>query len=307
MLKSKNAQKCPDGNTKHQGNSRSRLYCFTSFLKDPPFFDKEKVKYLAYSQEICPTTNRPHWQSFAYFYDKVSIKLAQKILRINNSHMEVCRGSLQENEIYCSKEADLITFGSKPSQGKRIDLDEIKDQIISNNITVNDIILDNPIAYHQYGRTLHKIQDIANRKLYRKEMTKCIWYYGKTGVGKSKRAFENYNPDTHFIYNFNDNGFWNGYDGHTVVIMNEFRGQILYSELLDLIDWTPKTVKIKGESPVPFLAQKIIITSSMRPEDIYINLNEKDSLAQLFRRIELIEVVREPKKITEIIDFEVLP
>lgn len=185
---------------------------------------------------------------------------------------------------------EFVEFGVLPKQGKRTDLDEIKDQIM-NGKKVDDIALENPEMYHQYGRTLNKLEDIALRKRFRNWTTKGYWLYGGTGIGKSHVAFKNYNPDTHYVKNLNED-WWDGYTGQEVVIFNEFRGQIKYSELLDLMDKWPKTVKIRNRQPVPFLAKCVIITSALEPSEVYHNLSGNDKLAQLTRRCQIIEKLK---------------
>lgn len=200
-------------------------------------------------------------------------------------------GNEEQCTAYGSKDNDYQDFGDKPKQGMRSDLEAIKDDILNGTTTVDDIAIEQPNMYHQYGRTFNKLEDIALRRKFRTWMTTCEWIYGKTGVGKSHKAFENYNPDTHYIYP-NDNGWWDGYTGQETVIINEFRGGIQYSELLDLIDKWPKTVKRRHREPAPFLAKHIIITSSMTPSEVYNNLSINDRLEQLMRRITLTHLKR---------------
>jgi hypothetical protein len=279
------------GNTNPNHDHRVRWFpSFTSFLTIPPVWNEDKMKYLCYGEEICKTSGRKHYQGCVYFKDKVSIKQAQKLLKIEKSHMETNQKSKDINDAitYCKKEGKYTEYGNIPEQGKRTDLNALKDELLNTNITCDDICLRNPIMFHQYGRTLERIEEIKLRKKYRTEMTKGIWLWGDTGKGKSHRAFENYSPDTHFTLNLNDGGFWDGYTGQEIVIINEFRGQIMYSELLDLVDKYPKTVKRKNKCPVPFISKKVIITSSMSPYEVYKNVNAKDSLSQLERRFEII-------------------
>lgn len=302
----KTSQKCSEGNiatSEHNSKSRARAFCFTSFnLTEPVQMDC--MRYLCYSPEICPTTQKPHWQGFFYLYDQKTMSAACKVFKEYKVSVQFARGDPEENRIYCGagryekndkiKEANpnFKEFGTIPAQGKRVDLDAVKEEIL-NGKKVDDICIERPILFHQYGRTLERIEEIVNRKKFRDWMTEGEWLYGDTGVGKSKRAFKNYNPDTHYVLNINDGGFWNGYTGQEVVIIQEFRGQICYGELLDLIDRYPKTVKVKGKAPVPFLAKKVIITSPVHPIEVYHNLAEKDSLEQLKRRVNIIELVKE--------------
>lgn len=290
----KNAHKCPEGNTETSG--RNRAYCFTSFLSSEPFYDEVKMKYLGYGLETCPTTKKSHWQGFVYFFDKISIKKAQSYLKIGKSHMETMKGDFTDNVNYCSKEQQFTHFGTVPKQGRRVDLDELAAKIKEGKVSVDEITMETPMLFHQYGRTLERLEEITMRSKFRNWMTTCDWIYGPTGCGKSHKAYSNFNPSTHYVYNCDDSGFWNGYTGQEIVIINEFRGQIPYCTLLDLIDKWPKTVKIKGKSPFPFLARHIIITSSLRPEEAYHNLAEHDKLEQLYRRIKITHL-HEPFKV----------
>lgn len=296
----KTSQKCSEGNidaSEQSAKTRYRGFCFTSFEATEPDF-RDCMKYLCYSPETCPTTGRHHWQGYFYLFDQKTISAAAKIYKCT---VKNALGTADENRTYCGakdyekegkfKAANPLfkEFGCLPCQGKRGDLDAIKDEIIAGK-SVDDICMERPMMFHQYGRTLERIETIVARKKYRKWMTTCDWLYGKTGTGKSHRAFKDYSPDTHYILNLNDGGFWNGYTGQEIVVINEFRGQITFSELLDLIDTHPKNVKIKGKEQVPFLAKHIFITSALPPNEIFYNLCENDRMDQLMRRINLIEL-----------------
>ena len=120
-------------------------------------------------------------------------------------HLEVAKGNAESNFKYCSKNNKTFERGSPKQQGKRTDLLQIKNDI-ANGKTVDEITLENPELYHQYGRTLERIETILLRKKWRKWMTTCDWYYGPTGIGKSHKAFENFDPEKCYVFNLNDNG-----------------------------------------------------------------------------------------------------
>lgn len=271
---------------------KTRLWCFTNF--DYEDFDYHKVietttaEYIIVGLEVAPKTKKLHHQGFIYFTGARSSKKGVAN-QLGKCHVEPCKGNLDQNTDYCEKDGNVQEWGERPKQGFRNDLESVKDTIMAGLISVEDLCVENPSLYHQYGRTLNKLEDIALRKKFRTWMTEGVWYYGKTGVGKSHKAFENYAPDTHYVYP-NDGGWWDGYVGQPTVIINEFRGGILYSELLDLLDKYPKTVRRRGREPVPFLAKKIIITSSMPPCDVYCNLAITDNLNQLYRRVEMVHM-----------------
>lgn len=193
------------------------------------------------------------------------------------------RGSLQQNDAYCSKDGQLVELGQRPAQGDRHDLKDVVNDIRTGKRKADDIAVEDPVFYHMYGRTLAKAEDILSRKRFRTDMTKGIWYWGPTGVGKSHRAFDGFDPDTHYVKPLDDQ-WWDGYTGQKVVILNDFRGQITYSELLTLVDKWPHSVKRRNREPIPFVAETVIITSALPPEDVYHNISARDSLDQLRRR-----------------------
>lgn len=269
---------------------KSRSWCFTNFdmnFNYVSYYVDKKVKYMIIGREICPHTGREHDQGYVYFKNERG-SLRQVARELGNAHVEMCKGSFEDNCKYCSKDNNVREFGERPQQGLRTDLIEIYESIRKGYVTVDEVTEEDPMMYHRYGRTLEKLEDIAHRKKFRNWMTECDWIYGKTGTGKSAHAFENYDPSTHFVY-ANDKGWWDGYKGQEIVIINEFRGQIKYHELLELIDQYPKTVKRRNREPTPFLARKIIITTPFRPEEIYSNLHINDDLGQLLRRITILE------------------
>lgn len=295
-------QKCSEGNTvtsepkkKFKGKiQKSRLFCFTDYKMVEEFYDEDKLgfQWCLAGKEECPTTHRLHWQGVIYFKNQRSIQAMWE--KFEGRSIRICKGNVQQNEVYCSKDGDIvIEKGNKPVQGKRYDLEQLRDDIID-GCTVDEIAWDNPDTFHQYGRTLAKLEDIHLRKKFRTEMTKGTWYYGETGVGKSHKAFEGYSPETHYIYP-NDNGWWDGYTGQETVIINDFRGCIPYGELLQLVDKWPTHVRRRCREPSPFLSKHVIITSSLKPTDVYSNLAETDSLDQLLRRFEVIHM-KELKK-----------
>ena len=230
----------------------------------------------------------PHIQGYVNFQTDKSLKQLSK--HIPRGHLTKCKGNAQHNITYCSKDNNILyTKGTPPQQGRRKDLEEVKNDILEGKTTSEDIAINDPMIYHQYARTLMKIEDIAMRRKFRTEMTKGIWYYGATETGKSTKAYEGFNPLTH--YNWKDDGGWqDGYIQQETVIINEFRGEIKYKDLLQLVDWTPYEVRRRNREPMPFTSKTVIITSALHPSEIYKNLNENDSLAQLIRRFEIVEL-----------------
>lgn len=269
----------------------AKNFCFTLFnfeLVDD--FINYDYEYLIMGLEVCPETKKEHYQGFIRFK---STKLFKTLIgHFKGVHFETMKTDTYSSITYCKKDGNWKEYGICPllKQGQRSDLVRMKNDILAGRQTTEDILVNMPGLFHQYGRTIEKIEDIAMRKKYRTEMTLCDWIVGSTGKGKSHMMYENFHPDTHYILNLQDKGWWEGYKQQETVCINEFRGQIAYGELLDLIDKWPKSVPRRGREPLPFTSKKIIITSSMTPDEVYHNLSINDSLNQLMRRIKIIRV-----------------
>lgn len=266
--------------------SRSRGWCFTlnNYTEwDQKALEKVDCRFLIFGKEVAPTTGTPHLQGYIYWDSLKSMKAVKKVVG-ERAHLQPANGTAEENIKYCSKEGVVFQKGDPPAQGKRKDIEELVCEI-QGGATVDDIALSNPMAFHQYGRTLQRVEDILLRKRFRTEMTQGIWLYGSTGVGKSHRCFEGYNPETHYTWKY-DGGWQDGYVGQEVVLINEFRGQIPLCDMLMLVDKWPHTIRRRGREPAPFLAKKVIVTSSLHPGEIYLNVGN-DKIEQLLRRFDV--------------------
>jgi len=273
--------------------SRSRGWIFTvnNYTEDQIDTLKANVakyRYIVFGKEIAPTTGTPHLQGYVYFEQPKSMSAVKKCIGLSTLWLHVANGTPTQNQTYCTKEGQIFEHGNKPAQGHRTDLDTLRDQIIAGT-TVDEITMREPVAYHQYGRTLEKIEDIVHRSKFRTTMTKCKWITGGTGSGKSHEAYKDFNPDTHYTLNTDDKGWWEGYKGQKTVIINDFKGEIRYGTMLQLIDKWPYSVPRRNRQPMPFTSEMIIITSIMKPQEVYHNLNEKDGINQLLRRVTVIE------------------
>lgn len=280
--------------------TRSRSFVVTDFecLTAELFTERYAARYMCGALETCPTTGKEHMQAVVYYDNARSVSALGK-KRKNN--VEPVRGEFEDAIGYCAKGTrekpqggyrkfledpceNFWEVGDRPQQGKRSDLDQLHDAI-RNGASVESVAQQDPEMYHQYGRTLEKLEDIYLRSKHRTTMTTCEWLWGPTGVGKSHIAFQNFTPETHYVHPIHDKGWWDGYTGQQTVIINEFRGQIPYSELLCIVDKWPYSVRRRNRAPMPFTSTHVIITSALPPEDVYHNIQERDSIDQLLRRI----------------------
>lgn len=264
------------------------------FKKLTMMTEKYCMTYLVAGHEVCPTTGRTH-VDFYYEYEtprKITTEIKKFLKTFGGGwgKLFIANGSHGENFDYSTKEdREMITIGEPITQGMRSDLKELVDSVKVGEVSTEEILLDNPIMFHQYGRTLEKAEDIYLRSRFRTIMPTAYWLWGGTGVGKSHEALHNYHPSTHYTWK-DDNGWQDGYRQQPNVVLNDFRGELPYNQLLQLIDKWPYFVRRRNREPMPFTSERIIITSSLPPHKVYNKRDVEDDLAQLLRRVQVIEV-----------------
>lgn len=247
--------------------------------------DWKSITFAVMGRELCPKTKTPHLQCYFEFKSSVKGKTLHK--KFGPHRGEKPRGTAEHNIKYCSKDKNFEMWGEPKQQGERNDLLEVHNEILNGNVTVDEIVETEPIIYHQYGRTLERIEGLKLKKTRRTWMTKGYWFFGETGTGKSKRAYEFDTPDNTYVLDPQDRGWWDNYSGQPTVIIDDFRGEIPYNQLLRIIDRNHYGCIRRGRAPHPLLAKTVIITSSLSPDRVYHNRNAEDKIAQLLRRCDV--------------------
>lgn len=275
----------------------------------------KNVRYFLAAVEGRKPGKTRHFQGMVQFMDPHTFTQVKKWLG-KRAHFQKMQGTAQQAQDYCLKgdkisKEDWHKYGKDHNdygqdleiahehgqiclgQGQRSDLKRVCDAIREGTEKVDNIILEDPDMYHQYGRTLHACEDLYMLDQYRTEAPQCYWLYGKTGVGKSHRAWHfdgEFRPKD--VYNaVDDRGWFDGYKQQKVFLINEFRGEIKFSELLQIADRWPYSLRRRNRMPIPFTSPVVIITSCKRPEDIYHNvLDDGEHIDQLYRRFTVVEV-----------------
>lgn len=263
---------------------RARRYCFTYFGENKPEYDGgEVVRYLVFQREKCPKTGKLHYQGYVELLKDRVYSSVQKILNIPGAHMTNCNGSAEQNRNYCTKSESRVEgwweFGKMSRQGTRTDIKKIKDLVLHEGEKLNSLV-ENTIENFQQLRFAEGL--MKYKKPYSGERI-VKWFYGPTGTGKTRRAFEEAGEEAEFIsYR---NGFWLGYDGGDKVIIDELRRNVPLDELLIILDRYPIKINVKGGC-MSWTAKEIWITSDRHPNEIY---GKDIEGGQLIRRISVLE------------------
>lgn len=230
-------------------NAPFRGACITINNPTPDDYDidMDKVGYFAYSDEI-GESGTPHIQGFAY--SKKAMKLSGWKKIFPRAHIEKMRGSFSDNVKYCSKQSELIEFGTRPSQGERTDLLAVK-ALVKQGKRPMDIADDHDehfvaVARHHvfFERYHHFTQGKRMKTDFDPVQVFIRW--GEAGAGKSRYVYDTF-PD---VYTMPDNtAQWFGsYNGQSTVLFDDVEiGNIpSLSTFKRITDRYPIEVPVKG-------------------------------------------------------------
>lgn len=249
-------------------------------------FASNAITYLVYGLETAPDTGTQHIQGYFETEKKISLSTAKTLFP--RAHLEVAKGTQDQNKTYCLKDGNGAEIGKPMAQGARNDLQALAQQVVE-GAPVQALAAANPAEYVRYHRGLHALRAAVHDVPRRRDTDKDVHvYYGPTGTGKTRGAIEAleslYGDDNYYKWNPSMGKWWDGYDGHRGVVLDEFRGQLPFGYLLSLLDRYAMKVETKGGSR-EFVADTIYITSPLPPQEWYKDLDGSDKLAQLERRI----------------------
>lgn len=280
--------------------SKNRNFCFTwnnypttysDYLQE--LVNIEVLKYVGYCEEIAPTTGTPHIQGFCSFHSPRTIIQARA--KFPGCHVEVMRGSISQNEDYCSKVGELQHYGVRPMSNSDKGVAERERWDSARELAkagqFDDI--DSDILIRCYS-TLKRIRTDYAAKPEPIDVT-CYWIYGPTGTGKS-HAVETTFPLC-YKKNMEDVKWFDGYQGEDTVYLEDLdKYQVRWGGLLKrLADRWPLLVNVKG-SMLYIRPRRIIVTSNYNLDEIW---TESGTLDPLLRRFTVI--LKESQE--QVIDF----
>lgn len=248
-------------------------YDFTPFL--PP-----NVKYIRGQLEQGSNTEYLHWQLIIHF-EKPKTCHYVKLIFGDKCHAEKTRSAAAEEYVW---KQDTAIAGTQfelgtPSLKRNCEKDWDKILTSARSGSFNEIPGD--VLIRCYGN----IKKIRVDSLLPEPIEKQVYvYWGRTGSGKSRRAWEEATFDA-FPKDPNTK-FWDGYVGQENIVIDEFRGAISISHILRWLDRYPVIVEVKGSSCV-FKGKRIWITSNLSPDDWYPDLDSetKSALRRRFTQV----------------------
>lgn len=228
--------------------SKSARWCFTVNNPGPwrPAFDAATMEYLIWELEhATEAAGTPHIQGYVVFKVR-KLMGAAKAAIAEGAHMEIAKGSEQQNKDYCSKEpaaehAEHGTFdANRGMQGSRTDISACTDKLKAGQ-SLQKVAMEHPTTFVKFSKGLTEFAERARGKgpLIREVHTTVLW--GPSGSGKSHRVMTSFGGEEGLAYYCKaGKNCMDKYEGEEILILDEFEAdQVTPQELNRWLDKWP--------------------------------------------------------------------
>lgn len=263
--------------------------------------NKTGIVYIVIGQET-GSQGTFHLQGYTEFSSRIRLSKAKEILGTPRLHLEISKGSGEQNREYCLKDGNvLLELGAikdpyagqrKGGQKRASQLDErltsIKETIDSGG-SIEDCWNQDFAAMVRYGKGIY---DYAILKNVLRKPPKVIVLTGAAGTGKTRFVYDHarifFDND---IWSYPGKEWFDGYQGQRVALFDDYRGDLSFDLFLKILDRYPIRVPVKG-SFRHWCPEVIFITSNAPWDEWYPNhLGEHRNA--LRRRITILHEVNE--------------
>ena len=190
-------------------------------------------------------TQYRHWQLYLEHTSPVRFSTLRSRLP-KEAHLERRQGTKAQALTYVTKEdtrvGPQIRHGEleiEDEQGRRTDLEVFHEAIVRDGRTAAEVMLEYPgsVRYSHHLAALQRAREArAGRGRERNVLTVYVW--GAPGVGKTRFAFETFVAED--MYRVTDYTHpFDGYVGESVLVLDEFAGQLPLDLLLNVLDRYP--------------------------------------------------------------------
>lgn len=250
--------------------------------EDLEFWNNYPCQYLVYAKEI-GASGTSHLQIYCELSKRRTFEALKAELPLK-VHIEPRKGSQQQAIAYIKtpqenpdhakqnpKSEDLFEKGTPKRQGARSDFAMAK-QLLQNGVSIqeaidefeDDLTIGTIKAYEKLQKYISCCRTRSKPDVY--------WIYGPGGVGKTYRAYQLAGSDSVFKLDLFDKGWYDGYDRHKTIIIDDFYcdedDTKLFKEILQLTDKYSFQGNVKGSS-VWISPERIIFTSQRAPWEIW--------------------------------------
>ena len=248
----------------------------------------KQFRYLISCKEIAPTTGKEHMHIYVQFSNpqKLSVK------KCKGAHIERCFGTPEQNKAYIEKGelVDEIGFFGSNAKTRFPTYNQVKAMSKEEREEL-------PFQYYNLIKKLNTEENnvMDTEDIYKPDV-KVYYFYGPSGIGKSKNAVELIKKyGTKFDELKYENGFWLGYGQGEIALYDDWRDtHMKASEFINFIDYYIHNMNIKGGCEKNRY-KVIVITSIQSPWEIY--QTQPELQEQWLRRMTICEVIDKDKYI----------
>jgi len=265
--------------------TRIRRFCFTwnnfpdsAIDSLTEWIHKNNARYAIIGKEK-GERGTPHLQGYIMLSNQLRFSSIKKDFPM--LHIEKARGTSLQNKVYCSKELDFVEIGECPEDSATVTKNVWK--------TIYDLAAKGDWSTLQSDHTRVWIMMHEKLKSMRVPSTVVIqgdlineWWYGDTGSGKSRLAWEKYGD---ICFQKMLNKWWDGYDHQPVVVIEEWspKNEVTASALKVWADRYPFTAQIKGGVLQRLRPLKIVVISNYRIVDCFPDCRDSEPIARRFK------------------------
>lgn len=279
---------------------RANAWCFTE--NNPPDIDmpkqwSEMADYIVYQYEK-GKEGTPHLQGYVYFHVRKTFDFVKNLApRLS---WRSANGSAEQNKPYCTKCCDdykdphhtclhqriagpweIGLMPKNTGQGTRSDLKRLY-SAIEGGASRRSLFKDHTSCSYKYSHAISLHMSLVKPKPPVRHAVEV--HIGKTGTGKTRYVNDTY-PDHWATPIRQGKMMWfDGYDGHSVILLDDFNGEMALKALLRLLDRYVIQVPIKG-AHAWWRPELLIITTNYEVEKWYDYTDREESLRALQRRI----------------------
>lgn len=258
--------------------SQFKRWCATDNNRTADWEDfKQHCDALIVAKEIGEEKGTEHYQCAFILKKKQSIAWMKSQLT-NTVHFEKMKGSAAQAAQYCRKDGDFWEFGTWPGKRK---LSQFLRDGVKQGKSALELVDEEPSAM-MHLRAISDLQFLHQTKKareWRQLSVTVLW--GDTGVGKTRKAREDM-PDAFFTH-LSAPEWWDGYNGETELVIDDYDSGVPCVRLLNLLDGHPCRLPVKGGFRWA-LWTKVIVTSNYPPENWHAKAKPEHHAA-LMRRI----------------------
>lgn len=187
-----------------------------------------------------------HWQ--LYIENDNQIRFSTLRRKFPKGHFEPRKGSKWQAYAYVTKEktsegvrvqSDTFKIPKKDKGVKSLSAETIREKSIEEGVSYRELLLTERLAPQHVNFARELEQQVLAERWGNTTRDLCVEYiYGAPGCGKTSGFYEEHGyKDVYSVSTYSHP--WDAYNGESIILMDEFSGQMEFEFLLKLLDRYP--------------------------------------------------------------------